>query len=171
VLVVSRTAVLERTQAAERLATLEREMTTRVQAEIDAVKAELTNEEEELARLRTSLPREEFEARVATFDRRVRRERREAQSKAAALQQAFRDARRELVAALDPILEEVRVGMGARVIVNAESVLAADPSIDITRRVIALFDERVSVPVIRIPELEPGSAVAPEGFGPGGDPD
>lgn len=160
VLVVSRVRVLEEIDAARHLSQEEAAATERLQREIDEVKAELTAEEEELTRLRETLPREEFEARVAAFDERVRDERRSAQNRAAVLQQVFRDARRELVDALGQVLETVRVDMGAVAIVNADAVLAHDPVIDATDRVIELFNQTVAVPVVSIPQ-EPQPAEAP----------
>ncbi|MDT8344202.1 MAG: OmpH family outer membrane protein [Thermohalobaculum sp.] len=135
--------------------------TEALQREIDAVKAALTAEEEELTRLRATLPRDAFDARVAAFDQRVREERRMAQSRAAALQRAYRDARRQLVDALGGVLEELRLELGALAILDAEGVLAVDPSIDVTARAIALFDDRISVPVVVMP-VEPGSRSAPD---------
>ncbi|MBK0398827.1 OmpH family outer membrane protein [Limibaculum sp. M0105] len=165
VLVVSRGQVLDEASAARRLAASEQSATDALQREIDAVKLELAAEEEELTRLRTTLSRDEFELRVAAFDQRVREERRRAQSLAASLQRAYRDARRHLVEALGPILEEVRVERGALAVIDAESVLAVDESIDVTARAIELFDERVSVPVVVMPD-EPGARM-PGGQTPG----
>ncbi|MCL5777471.1 OmpH family outer membrane protein [Limibaculum sp. FT325] len=156
ILVVSRGRVLEEAAAARRLAESEVAATEALQRDIDAVKAELAAEEEELTRLRAALPREEFERRVAAFDQRVREERRRAQSLAASLQRAYRDARRQLVDALAPILDEVRTERGAIAILDAASVLVADPAIDVTGRVIELYDQRVSVPVVVMPD-EPGT--------------
>lgn len=156
ILVVSRGRVLEEASAARRLAESERAATDALQREIDAVKVKLNAEEEELTRLRATLPREEFEPRVAAFDQSVREERRRAQSLAASLQRAYRDARRQLVEALGPILEEVRLERGALAVIDAESVLAVDPAIDVTPRVIELYDQKVSVPVVVMPD-EPGA--------------
>ena len=161
VLVVSRVRVLEEIEAARHLSQEEASATERLQREIDEVKAALTSEEEELTRLRETLPREEFEARVAAFDQRVRDERRSAQNRAAILQQIFRDARRELVDALAQVLEQVRLDLGASAIVNAESVLAHDPAIDATDRVIELFNQTVAVPVVTIPQEPEEPAEAP----------
>lgn len=148
VLVVSRTEVLETSRAARELAAEERQLTEALQREVDATKAELAETEAELARLRDTLEKTEFEARADAFRERVQTARREAQGRSARIQKLFRDARRRLVAALGPILEEVRARRGADVIVNAESVLAAGSSADVTEEVLAIFDERVETPEI-----------------------
>ena len=152
ILVVSRKRLLNETRHARALLEAEQRLTSELQARIDATKRELAEEEQELARLRATLPREEFEARTSAFDRKVRRERREAQRQAAALQRAFRDERVNLVAQLDRVLEQVRAARGASIIIDEEDAMAVDPALDITDAVIARFD--ATVPPPEIPTLE-----------------
>ncbi|MEM6489411.1 MAG: OmpH family outer membrane protein [Pseudomonadota bacterium] len=151
VLVVSRSSVLEDSAAARALAEQERRLSAALQRQVDEVKAALAEEEETLAVERPNLDPAEFEARAQSFRNRVVVERRDAQRKAAALQQVFREARRQLVDALDPILEEIRVDSGADVIVSTESVLAAAPGADVTDAVLAAYDAQVTVPAVRLP--------------------
>lgn len=138
--VVSRDRILREATAARRLRDAEETITARLQGQIDETKAAFAAEEEELARLRGELPSEEFEARVADFDRRVRLARRNAQERAAVLQKAFQDARAAIVAALPGLMERLRVESGASAVLNADQVLALDPAVDLTDRAIALFD-------------------------------
>lgn len=152
VLGVSRRRLLNETAYARALVEAEQRMTSKLQARIDQTKRELAEQEQELARLRATLPRDEFEARTSAFDRRVRRERREAQRQAAALQNAFRVERVKYLEILDSVLEEVRADRGASLIVNSDDALALDPAIDITDAVIARFDQAVSPP--EIPDLD-----------------
>ncbi len=146
--VVSRDRILREAKAAHRLRAAEEEMTARLQAQIDETKVQFAEEEEELARLRGELAAVEFEARVADFDQRVRQARRVAQERAAILQKGFQDARAAIVAALPSLIEQLRVEAGARLIVNADQVLAADPGIDLTDRAVALFDAEGPSPAI-----------------------
>ncbi len=148
ILIVSRKRLLNDTAHARALLKAETELTAELQLQVDAIKAELTVEEQELARLRPTLEREVFAARVNAFDRKVRRQRRAAQKHAATLQNAFRAERLKLVEALGPLLEEVREAHGASVILNSDQVLAADPVIDVTDEVIARFNAAVPPPVI-----------------------
>ena len=148
ILIVSRKRLLNDTAHARALLKAEIELTAEVQRWVDAVKAELTAEEQELARLRPTLDREAFDARVAAFDRKVRRQRREAQQHAATLQNAFRAERLKLVEALGPLLEEVRTAHGASVILNSDQALTSDPALDVTDEVIARFDATVPPPAI-----------------------
>lgn len=156
ILVVSRKRLLHETQHAQALSSAEIELTAELQRRVDAIKAELTAEEQELARLRGSLPRDEFDQRVATFDRRVRDERRRTQQHATNLQNALRTERLKLVESIGPLLEAVRVAKGAQLILNADQVLAVDHTTDVTAEVIAQFDAAVPPPVI--PDLD---ALAP----------
>jgi outer membrane protein len=152
ILVVSRKRLLNDTRHARALLEAEQRMTAELQARVDATKRALTEEEEELARLRATLPSDAFAARTTAFDRKVRRERREAQRQAAALQNAFRAERVKLLEAIEGILDEVRAERGAGLILDEDDALAADPALDITDAVIARFE--ASVPLPEIPDLE-----------------
>lgn len=147
-LVASRKRLLNDTDHARVLLKAEIELTAELQRRIDAVKVDLNAEEQELARLRPTLERAEFDERVAEFDRRIRSQRREAQQYAAILQNAFRAERLKLTEALDPLLEDIRRSSGASVILNADQVLASDAARDVTDEVIARFNAEVPPPAI-----------------------
>ncbi|MHA1527862.1 MAG: OmpH family outer membrane protein [Alphaproteobacteria bacterium] len=168
ILIVSRQRLLNDTTHARTLLKAEAELTAQLQLRVDAIKAELTAEEKELARLRPTLDREVFAARVAAFDRQLRSQRRAAQKHSAALQNAFRAERLKLVQALGPLLEEVREAHGASVVLNSDQVLASDPALDVTDEVIARFNATVPPPVIPGldllgPLLAPAPATTSEG--------
>ena len=152
ILTISRQRLLNETRYARAISRAEHRLTTELQARIDATKRELTDREQELTRLRGTLPRDEFEAQTAAFDRRVRSERREAQRLSAALQSAFRSERVKLLELLEGFIEQVRAERGASVILNRDDAIASDPALDITGEVIARFDETVSVP--EMPDLD-----------------
>lgn len=156
VLVISRERVLQDSGVARRLNEAEAALTEELQARIDGVKSRLSTEEQELTRLRNTLPREEFERRVQSFDQTVRRERRLTQRRAAALQTAFRRARAELAEALVPILVAISRERGAKLVLDRDQILLAHPSIDVTDEVIAMMDARVPLPELpTLEELEP----------------
>ena len=162
ILLVSRQRLLTEPAVARRLADAEREMTATLQGQMDSLKAAFSEEEQELTRLRGTLAREVFDERVAKFDREVRAARRDAQSRAAALQTAFREARSDYEAAVLPVLERVRAERGASMIVNAESALVADPAADVTDEVIVLLDEALEMPALPVIDgLTPGTEKAP----------
>lgn len=137
---VSRERILREAEASRRLHEAEAELTERLQGQIDATKAAVAAEEEELARLRAEMPEAEFEARVTDFDRRVRQARRIAQERAATLQAAFQEARAAILAALPELIERLRIEAGVSIVLDADQVLAMDGAVDLTDRAIALFD-------------------------------
>jgi len=168
ILIVSRQRLLNDTSQARALLKAETELTAELQHRVDAIKAELAAEEQELARLRPTLDREVFAGRVADFDRQIRSQRRAAQKHSAALQNAFRAERLKLLEALGPLLEEVREAHGASVVLNSDQVLASDPALDVTDEVIARFNASVPPPVIPGldllgPLLAPAAPATPEG--------
>lgn len=151
ILVVSHKSVLNDTRHARALLQAENELTVKLQAKVDAIKAKLEAEEKELAELRGTLKQDEFETRVAEFDRKVRSQRREMLRQGNALSSVFRAQRLKLVDALGPILAEVRAAHGASAILNADDLLDFDPALDVTAEVIALFNAKVPDP--EIPDL------------------
>jgi Skp family chaperone for outer membrane proteins len=158
IIVVSRERILREARSARRLREAEEDMTARLQGQIDATKVQFADEEEELTRLRGQVADTAFEARIADFDQRVRTARRVAQERAALLQKGFQEARAAIVAALPGLMERLRLEAGARMVVNAEQVLAVDPAIDMTDRAIALFD--ADGPAPPVPELDLSAPLA-----------
>ena len=168
ILVVSRKRMLNETAHARALLKAEIALTAELQKRVDQIKAELTAEEQELARLRPTLEREVFDARVAEFDRKIRSERRAAQKQGADLQNIFRAERLKLVEAMGPLLEEVRAAHGASVILNLDQTLTSDPALDVTDELIALFNANVPAPVFPkfealFPTQLPVSPTEPDG--------
>ena len=164
ILVVSRERLLQESIPADRLNEAEAAMTAELQSRVDAIKAELSAEEQELTRLRGTLPPEEFERRVQSFDERVRKERESTQRRAAALQTAFRDARQKLAQAVVPILVTLSQEKGAKLVLDRDQILVAHPSIDVTEEAIAMMNERVPMP--DLPTLEDLPATAGEAAAP-----
>jgi len=155
VIVVSRDRILSETQAGRAIIASEREIGSAFQARVDAVKEQLEAEEAELTRLRGKIPRAEFESRATAFDRKVRVARRRTQKQAAELQQTFRIARERLVGRLAPILIKVLREQGAAIVLDADQILVAAPSVNMTEEVIRLFDEEVPALAIEPPEQGP----------------
>ena len=140
IIVVSRERVLREVEIARYLRDAEGRMTRQLQVSVDEAKAQFAIEEEQLSELRAELDTENFAARAQDFDRRIRAVRRETQERATFLQRGFQEARAAIVAALPDLLERVRVEHGARLILNADQVLALGDGVDVTDAVIALMD-------------------------------
>lgn len=154
VVIVSRERVLREAEVASRLRNAEEEMTRRLQASVDAAKAQLAAEEAELTQLRAELDTETFDARAQDFDRRIRAVRREAQERAAFLQRGFQEARATIVKALPALFEQVRQEAGAALVLNADQVLASGTGLDRTDRVIALLNASGQGPALPKIDLE-----------------
>ena len=117
-------------------------MAAQLQASVSAVETQLAAEESELARLRPDLDTDEFRLRAQDFDRRVRAVRRETQERAAFVKRGFAEAKNAIIEALPGVIEEVRQRQGALIIVDRDMILAADPRLDLTEEVIALFNKK-----------------------------
>ena len=141
ILVVDVKKVLTVSAAARALAETERKVVAAVQARLERVKAELEAEERALAEAKGSMPQSEFIRRGKAFDLRARRERRAAQERAALLIKFFEDGRAALRARLPETLERLREERGAVAILDAGSLAAWDPDVDVTAAAAALFDE------------------------------
>lgn len=151
-LVVSRARILSETGPAQSLRAAETKLRDDLRAWVNERKQSLDEEERALTELRPDLPRDAFDMRSEAFDQRVRAVRRDSQRLEAAIQSAFRDARKELITALYPILIEVLRARGGQVILDQDNILLAAPEIDVTDQVIALYNARVAAPVL--PEFD-----------------
>lgn len=152
ILLVSRERLLRESAIASRLQEAEQRMTEQLQSQIDLTKEALAEEEAELARLRSELSTEVFQARIENFDERMRMARQLTQERAAALQRGFQEARAQVVAAIPVVMEQLRRETGATVIMNADQAMAADPALDLTDRAVALFN--AIGPSTPIPEID-----------------
>lgn len=138
--IVSRERLLSEAEAAQRLRTAEQEMTDALQMLIDTTRRELADEERELARVRSETPEDVFAQRVKDFDSRMRLARRSTQDRADQLQKGFQLARARLVSELPEVLEQLRVATATDMIIDADMVLAAGESVDITDLAIDLHN-------------------------------
>tara|TARA_R110000751_G_scaffold40203_1_gene95385 strand:+ start:3607 stop:4467 length:861 start_codon:yes stop_codon:yes gene_type:complete len=140
ILIVNRQAVLENSAAARALQETERETLERVTAELERVKTELQVEEQELTRLKPTLPPDQFDARAREFDRKVKAERAAGQDRRALFQKFTQEARQALASALPRVLEALRRETGSLVLLDASAVAAADPALDVTNLAIERYD-------------------------------
>ncbi len=161
IFVISRERVSTEVLAAQQLRNAEAEMTAILQAQIERAKEALSAEEDELARQRADMDKDEFERRAASFDRRVRQTRRIAKERGAELTNSFQEARATISNAIPELLTQVRSEAGARIILDADQVILVDPALDLTDRLIEVFNQ--AMPVAPIPELDQSQPVlAPE---------
>jgi len=109
-------------------------------AENVEIEAELTAEERALTEARAETDGAEFRERARAFDEKVRRLRAEQDAKARALSRLQEEARATFVRRVSPILSSLLSEIGADVLLDRRSVLAAAAGVDITDRAIARID-------------------------------
>lgn len=152
IFVISPERVLREIRIGRLLRQTESELSQKLQEQIAAAKSVLAAEEEELARIRSSLPDDEFERRAVDFDRRLRGTRRSVEQREAQLKVAFREAAARIRERMSEQIEKVRRASGARIILNADQVIVADPALDLTDQLIATFDR--SVTEFEMPQID-----------------
>lgn len=153
VYIVSHERLLRETAIARLLRKEEQRMTEVLQRQVDQAKLALAGEEAELASARDELSKEAFEQRIKDFDARMRRARQLTQERSGILQKGFQEARAKFVAAIPVVIEELRIESGATLILNADQVLAAERSLDLTDRAIRLFDSIAPTPAVPVIDL------------------
>ncbi|MGB1024096.1 MAG: OmpH family outer membrane protein [Paracoccaceae bacterium] len=100
----------------------------------------LTQEEQRLTELRSSLSIEDFRLRAAEFDARVVEIRREQDAKNRALGAYAEAARQRFLEIMGPILIDLVQRSGAEVLMDRRAVIFARDDIDITDEAIAAID-------------------------------
>lgn len=126
----------------------------RVQSEIDAASraleeenaallAELTAREEELTRLRDTLPPDEFRAAAEAFDQRADTIRQDQARKLARFSQFEEAERRRFFANTGTILQQVLEEEGAQVLIAARAIIIGVPELDMTEAAITAIDAEI----------------------------
>lgn len=111
-----------------------------LRTEARALDSSFEAEERALTDKRPTLSPEEFRKVSDAFDERVVKARRDQDERANALAQEFDQRRRQFYARVAPILVMLMDRYGARAIFDANSVLLADETLNITGAVIAELD-------------------------------
>lgn len=116
----------------------------------------LTQEEQRLTELRSSLSIEDFRLRAAEFDARVVEIRREQDAKNRALGVYAEAARQRFLEIMGPILIDLVQRSGAEVLMDRRAVIFARDDIDITDEAIAAIDaalaDRIDEILAELPE-------------------
>lgn len=152
IFVISRERVASEVLAAQQLRRAEAELNAVLQTQIAQAKEILSEEEDDLARNRQDIEPEEFERRAADFDRRVQATRRVANERAAELKNGFQAARAIISQSIPELLEQVRIEAGARMILDADQVIIFDPALDLTDRLIEVFNQ--AMPAAPVPDID-----------------
>lgn len=157
VVVVDMQRVLREAAVAVQLRQIELEERRALRARLDAITEQLRTEEAYLTDVRDSTEREQFDAMVEDFDRRVREARQEAQETSASFQSRFSEAFAALDQDIVPVIADILDERGASLALDRRSVLIMREDIDITREVIDRLDAALPADVAhqllpRLPE-------------------
>jgi Skp family chaperone for outer membrane proteins len=155
-LIINQEQILTGSEAGRRLLDEEERARDALRAEARALDAAFEEEERRLTEQRPELDPAEFRRLSDAFDARVVQARRDQDTRSATLAQEFDQRRRQFYARVAPILVMLMDRYGAKAILDENSVLLADQSLNITAAVIAEIDAQ---PAGEAPAAEP----APEG--------
>ncbi|MBN2761118.1 MAG: OmpH family outer membrane protein [Rhodobacteraceae bacterium] len=105
--------------------------------------AELTAREEELTRLRDTIPSDEFRVEAEAFDRRAEDIRESQAQKLARFSQFEESERRRFFSQTGAILQQVLQDEGAQILIASGAVIIGVPEMDMTDAAIAAIDAEI----------------------------
>lgn len=152
ILVIRQSALFSETTAAKSIAEQAAAAERALDAELDVVGETLRTREKELSDLRTTLPKEEFDALAAEFERDVRAFYARSQRERGLVDQAERHARNQLQRAAQEVLIEIMRQRNAQVMLNEEQIVLSKHSLDVTVEAIARLNEVIPQIALELPE-------------------
>ena len=137
--------LVSETQIGQYLSFQMSEEAQRLQAEFDAIEAELSAEEADLIKKREILDLDEFRVLAKAFDEKAVRLRQEQQAKIQAITAESSRRRQDLLRSFVPVLSQVMRDRGATVLLDRRSVVLDDrASVDITDVAIMIIDQNTT---------------------------
>ena len=137
--------LVSETQIGQYLSFQMSEQAQSLQAELDAIEAELSAEEDDLIKKRETLELDEFRALAKAFDEKAVRLRQEQQAKIQAITDESSRRRQDLLRSFVPVLSQVMRDRGATVLLDRRSVVLDDrASVDITDVAIMIIDQNTA---------------------------
>ena len=137
--------LVSETQIGQYLSFQMSEEAQRLQAELDAIEAELSAEENDLIKKRETLDLDEFRVLAKAFDEKAVRLRQEQQAKIQAITEESSRRRQDLLRSFVPVLSQVMRDRGATVLLDRRSVVLDDrASVDITDVAIMIIDQNTT---------------------------
>lgn len=137
--------LVSETQIGQYLSFQMSEEAQRLQAELDAIEAELSAEEDDLIKKRETLDLDEFRVLAKSFDEKAVRLRQEQQAKIQAITEESSRRRQDLLRSFVPVLSQVMRDRGATVLLDRRSVVLDDrASVDITDVAIMIIDQNTT---------------------------
>ena len=137
--------LVSETQIGQYLSFQMSEQAQSLQAELDAIEAELSAEEDDLVKKRETLDLDEFRVLAKAFDEKAVRLRQEQQAKIQAITEESSRRRQDLLRSFVPVLSQVMRDRGATVLLDRRSVVLDDrASVDITDVAIMIIDQNTT---------------------------
>lgn len=112
-------------------------------SELDAKEDALQKEDQELAKQRTVLSQEEFNAKYNAFRKKAAETQKDVQVRRRALDKGFANAFAQIQKTVTDIAAEVCKEKSYNMAISANHVLYADPALDITGDVLSRLDQRM----------------------------
>lgn len=141
ILIVERERLLTESLAGKAVLEKDAEARAALEAEGHRLDEEFRAEELRLTQLRPTIPPEEFRALSEAFDAKVVATRQDQIARAEEETRALQQRHSEFFAQLGPLLFQVMIEKGAGAIIDADRVLVANQSLNITQEVIKRLDE------------------------------
>ena len=137
--------LISETQIGQYLSSQMSEEAQNLQAELDAIEAELSAEEDDLIKKRETLDLDEFRVLAKAFDEKAVRLRQEQQAKIQAITEESSRRRQDLLRSFVPVLSQVMRDRGATVLLDRRNVVLDDrASVDITDVAIMIIDQNTT---------------------------
>lgn len=159
--VIDMQQVMGKSTAAQRVVSQRDKYLDTYQARAAEVEQDLRETDQELGRLRATLPPEQFNARHQAFQARVTEFQREVQTRRRNLERAFGAAMNEVQAAVIRAADAVAAQRGMNLLLYRTQVFLFNPSMDVTEAVLARVNQelpnvKMADPDTLPPEEEPG---------------
>jgi Skp family chaperone for outer membrane proteins len=162
-LIINQEQILTGSEAGRSLLAEEERQRDALRNEARALDSAFEAEERRLTEQRPDLDAAEFRRLSDEFDARVVQARRDQDTRSATLAQEFDQRRRAFYARVAPILVMLMDRYGAKAILDENSVLLADQSLNITAAVIAEIDATAAEPAPAEEDSAPATPPAEDG--------
>ncbi|MEB3702227.1 OmpH family outer membrane protein [Candidatus Bealeia paramacronuclearis] len=139
--VVDVQAILDKSTATQGVKAEIEKRRAEIQKEMSTYETELRGKDQELAKQQKTLPEKEFSQKRQDFEKRVAEVQMKLEVLKVQLEQAFDTARQDVYQAFLKSSDKVKQDVGANIVLYKEQVVLADPSYDVTEKVLATLNK------------------------------
>lgn len=112
-----------------------------IQKELTALENDLKAQDKKLAEEQKTLPEKEFAKKRQDFETKVRDVQAKLEIRRAQMELAVEEAKKKVYEAFLKVSDEVRKSSGANVILYKETIVTADPTFDVSKKVLERLDQ------------------------------